>query len=376
MNGTNLSTRWRGGIKVLTGLTFVACMIGGIAAFHIRARAEAPPNAPAPISVATEAIHYIDGYTVTAHFAGRLEPARQTRLAFERAGRVTEVLLEEGDQVNRGAVVARLDTAKLRAERHRLLAQRKELQARQALGKATLRRQHALAAKGWQTAQRHDEARFKLAEISASIERLDAAIASIDVDMEKSILTAPYAGHIAARLIDEGAIVDAGAPILDVLETAARHVRIGVSVEAAQSLENGRFYRLNASGTDFQGRLISKRPDLQTGTRTITVLLEALGAENVPFGEIVELMLDRKITVEGSWLPLSALSEGDKGLWSVLTVENRDGTLAIGREAVEVLHVDAGHAFVRGTIADGAKIVVNGTNRIIPGQNVALMEAE
>ncbi len=305
-----------------------------------------------------------------------MEPARQTRLSFERGGLVVAVMFEEGDPVSPGAVVARLDTAKLRAERDRLLAERKELQARQALAKATLERRRVLSSKGWQSAQKFDEARYGFAETSAAIDRLNAAIAAIDVDVGKSVLKAPYAGTVAARSVDEGTVVEAGSMVVELMESGARQVRVGVAVEAARSLRKGQAYPLSAGGNFFPGRLISKRPDLQTGTRTVTVLFEAERGEAVPFGEIVELMLDRRIAAAGTWVPLRALREGRKGLWSVLAVVERDGELAIAREAVELLHVDDDRAFGRGTIANGASIVINGTNRIIPGQRVALAAGE
>ncbi len=75
----------------------------------------------------------------------------------------------------------------------------------------------------------------------------------------------------------------------------------------------------------------------------------------------------------GAWLPLSALTEGAKGLWTVLTVVEREDGPLIAREAVEVLHVEHGRAFVRGNLAKESRVVVNGTNRIIPGQRVALV---
>ena len=273
---------WRTVFMTLTGLAFIGFMAGGIATLHIRANAEAAPDPNPPVSVAVRPVRLTSGYTIIERFAGRLEPVRQTHLSFERAGLVTDVFFEEGDQVSQGAVVARLDTAKLNVERDRVQAQRKELEARQALAKVTLDRQRVLESKGWQSEQRYDEARFQLAEISASIGRLDAGIASIDVDIGKSVLMAPYAGTVASRLIDEGTVVNAGTAVIELLESGARQVRVGVSVEAAQSLDKGHIYRLGAGGSVFKGRLISKRPDLQTGTRTATVLLEALGGEDVP----------------------------------------------------------------------------------------------
>ena len=366
----------RAALMVLTGLGFLGLMGGGIAALHLRAEAEPATVANPPVRVAVRPVRLEAGYDVTERFAGRLEPARETRLAFERAGLVTAVLFEEGDRVERGAVVARLDTAKLEAERDRLRAQRRELQAQEALAEATLKRQETLATKGWQTEQRYDEARFTLAETSAAIERIDAGIVSLEVDIGKSVLTAPYAGSVAARSVDEGAVVDVGAPVIDLLESGARQLRVGVSVEAARTLEVGQRHRLDADGRRLEGRVIAVRPDLQTGTRTVTVLLEVLGGKGVPFGEIVELLLDRRVASEGTWLPLQALSEGRKGLWSVLTVVDRDGVPTVARESVEILHLDDGRAFVRGTIGEGARVVLGGTNRIIPGQAVALAAGE
>ncbi|MEE9603046.1 MAG: hypothetical protein V3V75_07065, partial [Thermoguttaceae bacterium] len=66
------------------------------------------------------------------------------------------------------------------------------------------------------------------------------------------------------------------------------------------------------------------------------------------------------------------LSEGSKGLWTVLTVVEREGGPSVVREAVEVLHAEQGRAFVRGNLGKETRVVVNGTNRIIPGQRVAL----
>lgn len=76
------------------------------------------------------------------------------------------------------------------------------------------------------------------------------------------------------------------------------------------------------------------------------------------------------------WLPVSALSEGRKGLWTVFTVVDRDGHDVIACEAVEILHVEGEKVFARGTIESGAHIVQNGSNRIISGLKVALAGAD
>ncbi|MEM8645617.1 MAG: efflux RND transporter periplasmic adaptor subunit [Pseudomonadota bacterium] len=355
-----------------TALTFVGLMVAGTAALHMRANAEVPPQANPPVSVNTKPIVLADSYAITERFAGRLEPARQTHLSFERAGLVRQVLVEEGDVVSKGDVMASLDTVKLKAERETLKAQIGELNARRDLAAATLKRQEELNKKGWRSAQNYDEARFSLQEIDASLTRVEAAIASLDVDIEKSELRAPFGGTIASRTTDEGAVVSAGSNIVELLETAQRQVRIGVSAEAAADLKVGETYKFLASGRKVPGTLIAKRPDLDPRTRTVSMLFSVAPQGSVPFGEIVELVLPRTVSARGTWLPISALTEGRKGLWSVLTVTERDGGPVVEREAAEILHIEGDKAFVRGTFSVGARLLLDGINRVTPGQKVAL----
>ncbi len=332
---------------ILAGLTFVGLMSAGIVALHLRDSASATLDVSIPVSVRTGIISLAGGYTVTEHFAGRLEPARQTTLAFERGGTVTEVLFEEGDRIEAGAVVARLDSTLLKGRLDQLEVQAKELQNR--FGR-----------------------RDALSKRTASVVSIATEITSVDIELQKSVIVAPFAGVVAARAVDEGTFVSPGMPVLQLLEVDARQARIGVSVEAAAALSLGKAYSMSAGGRIFQGRLISKRPDLQTGSRTVTAVFEASGAEAVPFGEIVELLLARRVAAPGTWLPVTALCEGRKGLWSVMTVKQQNGVSVIEREAVELVYLENNRVFVKGDLTPGTRVVLEGTNRVIPGQHVAL----
>ena len=367
-----LSGWQRGLFLTLAGLMFVVAMVGGIVALHGRASAERQPEPNPPLVVDTRSIDLRDAYTVKERFVGLLEPARQTRLSFERPGLVTEVVFDEGDLVSRGDVVARQDASKLRSERRGLEARLQELQAQFDLASVTLSRQSTLKKKGWQSEQKYDEARFNAAQLSSAIRRLNASIETLDIDIGKSELKAPYSGTVASRSIDEGSVVRAGTAVVDLVEAGVRRVRVGISVDASHSIAADQSYRLVSGERSFDGRLISTRPDLQTGTRTVIALFEVNEAEDVPFGEIVELVVERPVSSRGAWLPISSLSEGSKGLWTVLTVVRREDGPSIVRETVEVLHVEEGRAFVRGNLGKETRVVINGTNRIIPGQRVAL----
>lgn len=351
----------------------LAAAAGGVAALHMRAAAQAPVKANPPLAVRTMALQRQAHYITEQRFAGRIEAARETRLAFERRGLVERVLFDEGDAVTAAAAVAELDQSKLKAERKRLSANKRELEARLALAERTLERQSTLSRQGWQSQQRFDEARFSVDELNAAIEKVAAQIEAVEIDLRKSVLRAPFAGTLTARHVDEGAVVEAGAPVLDLAETSRIQARIGVTAAVARELTSGESYLLAVGAREMRGKLIAKRPDIQTGTRTVTALF-ALDDPGAPLGEVIELIRNRTIEQPGAWLPLTALVEDRRGLWSVYRVRANGEAHAVDRRSVEIVHSREGQAFVRGMFDDGEEIVRDGTNRVVPGQRVIVSE--
>lgn len=361
------------GAAVLTSLLFIALMAGGITALHMRASAEKADETHPPVTVETAPFELIESYTEAFQYVGRLEPARQTALAFERAGLVLDVARDEGDIVAKHETVAALDIAQLQVSRAQLQAQIREFQARRRLAELTLERQQQLRSSGWSPDQRFDEATASVAELTASIERVEAQIGAIDIDIRKSILRAPFEGLVAERSIDEGAVVSAGMPVVTLLEAGRRQARIGLPPDEAVKLRPDQQYKLRSGSREFTGKLAAKRPDIQPGTRTATALFDVTGADDLAFGEIITLELETKVHERGGWLPLTALKEGARGLWTVMTVTSgKDGETLVRSEAVEVVYARDQRVYVRGTLQDGARVITNGGNRVINGQLIAL----
>ena len=92
-------------------------------------------------------------------------------------------------------------------------------------------------------------------------------------------------------------------------------------------------------------------------------------------GEPVTLALSEEVAMTGGWLPVSALLEGERGLWTVLRVVDTDQGAVTAREAVEVLDVRGDRAYVRGTLGDHQRFIADGVQRIAPGTPVVLEEA-
>ncbi len=378
-NNKNESSYVRRGVvaiaNVMTASVFLGLMALGIAALHLRAAADAPVVAHPPLAVETTKIVREAGYVDGSSYVGRLEPARQTALAFERAGLVLKVLKDEGDRVQAGDVVAEMDMAQLEASRRQLEAQQRELQARLKLAKLTLSRQTQLRDKGWSPDQRYDEASANAGELAAAIDRIAAQIDSIDIDLRKSKLLAPFDGVVSERSVDEGTVVGAGTAVLNILEASHRQVRVGLPPEKANTLDRNKTYTLRAGSTLLSGKLAMMRPDLVSGTRTVTAIFDVVdGGDNVPFGEVVTLELETEVKEPGVWLPLTALKEGQKGLWTVLVADREGAETVVRTESAEVLYAKGQKVYVRGTFQDGALVLINGINRVTDGQRVAIVQ--
>jgi len=360
------------GGKLAAALLIVGLVGGGVALLHMRAGLRAEPETVPPLPVAVATVAMRDSYTLEQHFAGRLEARRSTDLAFERDGLVVEVLVEEGDALETGDVVARLDIEPLQARRAQLLAEREALSARLELARLTTQRQERLSRQGNSSKQAYDEARLEAQALQSELQALDASIRQLDIDIGKSTLVAPYAGRIAARHHDEGATLTAGMAIASLAETGVPEARIGLSPAAAESLTIGERYPLETEGESVAGRLLALRPDMATGTRTVSALFRIEPAVEFLLGELVTLQVNREVRQPGFWVPLAALTAAPKGLWRVYTLdERRDGTARVAQEAVVVHHVHGSLAYVDGSLADGARVVMAGPHRVVPGQVVA-----
>ena len=205
---------WRRAARLL-GTVGVVCLAAGMGiAGHaaLSARAEAAGDAPVapPTEVRAERLRLEASMRVERRFTGQFEARQDTALAFEEAGTLAEVMVREGDAVAAGAVLARIDTRLLEAERARLDAQRQALLAQAELARRTNERQGELQARGHAAQARIDETSLRLAQLTAGLAEIDAALVTVAVRLEKAVLHAPFAGRVGSRLADTGAVVSIG----------------------------------------------------------------------------------------------------------------------------------------------------------------------
>ena len=274
---------------------------------------------PAParvLVVTTQAVQEQTSYLVRRSFVGRIEARRSTDMGFELGGAVLSILVDEGDRVAKGQILARVDTLRLGAKRAEHEARLREAEARLSLMASTRERTREALELNAVSTQQWDEADRGYLAQEAVVRRVAAQIESVDVDIAKSRLRAPFSGVVSRRFVDEGAVVSAGEPLFRLLEMGRPEVRVGISQELAKSLKIGDEHVVRADGRELSGTIRAVLPARNSETRTVDVVLTLSTTENaLRHGDLVELELSQEIEKSGFWLPRSALTR--KLPWSV-----------------------------------------------------------
>ncbi|WP_262696234.1 efflux RND transporter periplasmic adaptor subunit [Kordiimonas aquimaris] len=307
-------------------------------------------------------------YMVNDFYAGRVETLQANDLSFEQPGKILAMFVDEGTAVNKGDAIAQQDTLILEANRSQTMASLERIAAQVQLAQLTEARRKKLFEQGHSNEQQYDEARLNTQTLQAQYKEIEAALKTIDVNIEKSTLYAPFDGIVGQRFVDVGGVLNAGTPVVNLMETGVQLARISMPAMRVALLNAEQNYEIAYGDKKISAKIYSVRPDVNSQTRTQDVLFKLDTETPIAIGELVELQFANSRKENGYWMPTEALVEGTKGLWTVFAVGDDN---VVVRRSVEIIHAETSRVFVRANLGANNQVVTNGTHRIVPGQKVA-----
>ena len=197
---------------------------------------------------------------------GRLE-STEVQIAAKTPGRLAEVLVDEGDRVTQGQLLARMDTRTLEASRTQaeaevlrarqtLAANEANVQLRQSeklLASQELTRFRQLAKRGFASGQQLDQqqARFdtsnaavvaaqaQVAAAKAAIGSSQAQVAQLTSEIDDSSLRAPINGVIQLRLAEPGEVLGAGGRVFMMIDPSDQYMNLYLPASVVGKLTVG-----------------------------------------------------------------------------------------------------------------------------------------
>lgn len=287
--------------------------------------------------------------------SGEIEAVQSIELRPEVDGRVVDILVREGAEVQSGDPLFKVDDAELKAQVARLEAERD-------LARQALRRTRELLAQNASS-----EADLEIAEANAR--STEAQLELAQLRLERTVVRAPFSGLVGERFVSLGDYVttstrlvtlqtaDPQRAVFQVPERYARRLAVGQGVTFAVAA---------LPGVEFSGRVDFVDPVVQLPARTITVKAEVPNRRReLKSGMFIEVRLatdtrsDAVVVPEDAILPLQNATY----VWIV-----NEGTAS--RRQVELGVRKPGLVEIRSGVEVGEQVVVGGLERLSEGAPV------
>ncbi len=335
-------------------------------------QAAPPPTGrpPTPVRVAPVMKQTVQ-QTVT--FVGTVEPRKRSIVASEIAGLVRDFPVKEGRMVKQGQVLARLRTATLEIQLDAASASQREADTRYQQAKRDLVRIRALFAKELVTQKEFDDAQAEERALRERLSQLDAEIRRVRDQMNKSRIVAPFDGWITQEFTEIGQWVKEGGEIIEMVDVSHVHVEIPLPERYVQHIHVHDVVHATFDGLpefEAQGRIFSLVAQADLVSRTFPVKVDIPNPLlTIKSGMVSRVTLQVGQPHAGLVIPKDALVLRGNKEFVFLVKENTVDQIPV----TSGVHLDD-LVEVRGVLREGMTVVMEGNERLFPGQPVRILD--
>jgi len=209
--------------------------------------------------------------------SGDVVAGQSVRLFGMLPDRLTRVLVDVGDQVRQGQVLARIRDESVQAGVDQMEANLRAIQATLANLRVEYARTQRLHEAGAVSNQTLEGVRTQLEATEAQEEQLQAGLSAALAGSENATITAPFAGVIAERYLEAGDLASPGFPVFRIVNMSTVRIETEISQERLGQVTLGIPARVMVSswpGDVFNGEVIKMAPVLDPMTRMTKIEIE------------------------------------------------------------------------------------------------------
>jgi RND family efflux transporter MFP subunit len=306
-------------------------------------------------------------------FVGVVRPRYETDLGFRVAGKIVTRVVNVGDRVAIGEVVARLDPEDLRLQLQSADAELSAATSNLAQAAADFERYAKLKANGWASVADFDRKKAASDEAQGRLDRARRALDLARNQLTYADLKADADGVITAALAEPGQVVAIGQPVARLAHHGEKEAVVALpETWLGEARKSKAIVRLWADRErSFEARLRELSPQADAATRTYAARFTVENAdEAVAYGMTATVTLTRAVDAKVAKLPLSAIL--NRGAGPSVYVVDTSGTLVLRPVTVASFAEDA--ALITGGIADGEEVVTLGVQKLEAGLKVRTVQ--
>ncbi len=350
--------------------------LAAVAAIGVLAACSRTETAPEPV----RAVRTLTVSPQTAggsfEYAGEVKARTESRLSFRVGGKMVKRLVDLGDTVKRGQVLAQLDARDLRLGQDAARASMAAAQASYEQSAADFKRYKELSDKGFIGPAELDRREMAMKTARAQLDQARAQSSVQGNQAGYATLVADESGVITGVDLEPGMVASAGTPVLRLAHDGPRDVVFAVpedkvAVVKALAAQPGRFTVRLWGATDkpipATIREISAAADPATRTFLVKADIGTVSAAGVRLGQTATVSMELPQVAGVNKLPLSALRE-EQGRSAVWLVDR--ASMTVKSQEVKLAGADGNEAVIAGGLTPGQIVVTAGVHVLSPGQKV------
>jgi RND family efflux transporter MFP subunit len=355
-------SRWRSPLFVLlAALTLAGC------------QAETAPLAKIGRPVQVQRVAFENG-AAAREFVGVVRARYETDLGFRVSGKIVERLINTGDRVKAGDVIARLDPQDLKLQVESAEAELAAATSSLAQAAADLERYATLKTKGYAPVAEFDRKKAANDEAEGRVTRARRALDIARNQLTYADLKAGADGVITATRAEPGQVVSVGQAVAQLAHRGEKEAVIALPETWLEDVRRTQAkVRLWSDGDRvYQARLRELSPQADAATRTYAARFTILDADDaVAYGMTATVTLSRPGDESVAKLPLSSVL--NRGHGPAVFLVDDGGALELRKVTVASFNGDT--ALVTGGVSNGDRIVTLGVQKLEPGLKVRTIEA-
>jgi RND family efflux transporter MFP subunit len=327
------------------------------------------PKSERPVQVQTVTFQ---GQQASRDFVGVVRARYETDLGFRVAGKVVTRVVNVGDRVRAGDVIARLDPQDLKLQVESAEAELSAANSNLLQAAADFERYTTLKTRGYASIADFDRKKAAKDEADGRLERAKRSLDLARNQLDYAELKADADGVITATLAEPGQVVAVGQAVARLAHRGEKEAVVALPEtwlsDARKAQASVRLW--SERDRTFGAQLRELSPQADAATRTYAARFTIKDADDtVAFGMTATVTLSNASEAAAK-LPLSAVLNRGSGP----TVYVVDGTGALTLRNVTVASFTEDTALVTEGLRDGEKVVTLGVQKLEAGRKVRTVE--
>ena len=335
----------RRGSALLTGALLLvagACRRGD-------ANAEPAPNDAVVIGPENITVVRAEEIRTGPAISGSLAPETDATIRSEITAPVVQTLIEQGQRVQKGQLLLRLDDAAIRdvvlSARSAVITAQNNLEVAQ----REVERNDALLKAGAIAERNVEQSRAQATGARAQLANAQAQLASAQKQLDHTRITAPFSGIVSARPANTGDVVSPGTALITVVDPSTMRLEASVPAEALSDVRLGAPVDFTVNGypdRHFTGRVSRINPIADPATRQVRIIVSLPNREGTLVGG---LFADGRVSSETRHAPvLPTAAVDERGLRPTVVLlkngkaQKQEVQLGIRDASTETVEITAG----------------------------------